>query len=78
MNFTRKTSAVRNSSPIYPRALTFFPLTEKNEDLCQNLNDSLFQLEKDLAYFSFAVQEIQDITCPAESVRPRKSLVQRI
>ena len=33
----------------------------KEEELFYNLNKNLFQLEKDLSYFNFAVKEIKDI-----------------
>ena len=58
----RKNNTGRQSPEIYPKSLTFFPLSEETEDLCRNIDQTLFQLEKDLAYFSFAIKEIKDIT----------------
>ena len=58
----RKHNTGRQSPEIYPKSLTFFPLSEETKDLCRNIDQTLFQLEKDLAYFRFAIKEIKDIT----------------
>ena len=60
----KKNDALRQNPQTYPNTLTFFPLSEEAEELFQNINKNLFQLEKDLAYFSFAIQEVQEISCP--------------
>ena len=58
-----KNNALRQSPVAYPKSLTFFPIPEQEpEDICQNINKNLFKLEKDIAYFSFAIKEIKDIT----------------
>ncbi len=55
-----KNNALRQS---YPESLTFSPIPDQEpEDICQNINKNLFKLEKDIAYFSFAIKEIKDIT----------------
>ena len=63
---TRENSVSRDSrqnSRSYSKSLTFFPLPQKGSDhLCQDINRNLFQLEKQLAYFNFAVKELKDIT----------------
>jgi len=65
MNMTavRKTNASVKKPISYPnKALAFFPLIEEDLGVCQDINHNLFQLEKDLAFFSFAIKEIEDIT----------------
>lgn len=63
MKTVRDNNALNQKQKIYPKNLTFIPLSEvSQEDLCKNINKNLFQLEKDLAYFSFAIKEIKDIT----------------
>ena len=63
LRVTKKNNDFRQNSEVYSKSLTFFPLTaQEPEDLCQNINKNLFKLEQDLAYFSFAIQEIKDIT----------------
>ena len=59
-----KNDALRQNLQTYPNNLTFFPLSEEAEELFQDLNKNLFQLEKDLAYFSFAIKEVQEISRP--------------
>lgn len=58
----RKDNIVEQGSTAYSKPLSFFPLSKEAEDLCQNIDHTLFKLEKDLAYFSFAIREIKDIT----------------
>ena len=62
MNLTTAIRENTNSQNLeaYPKALSFFPLPD-GDHLCRNINKNLFQLEKDLAYFSFAIKEIKDI-----------------
>ena len=62
MTLVRKNDAVRQTSKTYTQTLTLFPLSDGGERLCQNINKNLFHLEKNLAYFSFAIKEIKDIT----------------
>ena len=63
LRVTKKNNNFRQDSDIYSKSLTFFPLTaQEPKDFCQNINKNLFKLEQDLAYFSFAIQEIRDIT----------------
>ena len=50
------------ASPGFYRELKIFSAPSGDGDLCYNLDKKLFQLEKDLAYFNFAVKEIKDIT----------------
>ena len=78
MNMTaiRKTNVHEKKPLDYPKALTFFPLTEENSELCQNINYNLFQLEKDLAFFSFAIKEIKDITYPSKLGKEKKKSTQ--
>lgn len=60
---TKRNNALRQNPGIYPETLTFFPLSPNDpKDLCQNISKNLFELEKELAFFSFAIQEIKDIT----------------
>ena len=53
---------VKKTQTPYP-SLNFFPLSEKNsEKLCQDIKKNIFQLEKNLAFFYFAIEEIKEIT----------------
>ena len=61
------TSAVKNrtsrySPRLYAENLKIFPAVVETEDPCKIINKNLFQLEKNLAYFQFAIKEIKDIT----------------
>lgn len=57
----KKLSSSKNLKKASP-VLTFFPLSDDPEELCGLLNNNLFQLEKDMAYFQFAIKEIKDIS----------------
>ncbi|MCY4321221.1 MAG: hypothetical protein OXC37_02280 [Bdellovibrionaceae bacterium] len=41
--------------------LKIISLFDRKEELCHNLDTNLFQLEKDMAYFRFAVKELEEI-----------------
>ena len=41
--------------------LKIVSLSDSKEELFYSLNQNLFQLEKDMAYFNFAVKEVKDI-----------------
>ena len=59
--FTKKISS-ENSSPDLSSNLKIISVSEDNKkDLHSSLNKNLFQLEKDLVYFNFALKEIKDI-----------------
>lgn len=46
-----------------PSTMKFFPLSQNSsEDLCYNINQNLFKLEKDVALFHFVLKEIKDIS----------------
>ena len=64
MNLTvvMKDGGARQSPQAYTKGLKVFPLVSPNEDPCETIRRNLFQLEKDLAYFNFAITEIKDIT----------------
>ena len=63
LKIARKEQSFKPNPELYSKALTFFPLSvQDSEDICQNINKNLFQLEKNLAYFHFAIQEIKEIT----------------
>ena len=50
-------------APVFsPKEFKLFSAVKAEEELCQTLDKSLFQLEKELAFFNFAVKEIKDIT----------------
>ena len=52
----------KNIESAFSKELKFFSVSKKEEELCEALDKSLFQLEKELAFFNFAVKEIKDIT----------------
>lgn len=62
MTLAKKHQAQRQNSIHYSKALAFFPLSEKKEEICHNIDKNLFKLEKDLAYFSFVICEIKEAT----------------
>lgn len=57
----KKNNADRQIPKAYLKSLTFFPLSEDADKLCRDIDENLFQLEKDLSYFKFAINEIKDI-----------------
>ena len=51
-----------SSAPSFSKELKIFSVSTDEEELCQTLDKNLFQLEKELAFFNFAVGEVKDIT----------------
>ena len=58
----KKNHLFKKAIPAFSKDLKFMPVHEKGKSLCQSINRNLFQLEKEVAYFRFAVKEIKDIT----------------
>ena len=62
-SFKQRESIQKPETAFSSSKLSFFPLSKEAEgDICQSLNKNIFHLEKKLAYFSFAVNEVKDIT----------------
>ena len=57
----KKKQVFKKNSSVVSTGLKTEPLSGRREELFYNLNRNLFQLEKDMAYFNFAVEEIKDI-----------------
>ena len=55
-------ASVKKAIPAFSKDLKFMPVLEEGKDLCQSINRNLFQLEKEVAYFKFAIKEVKDIT----------------
>ena len=47
-----------------PQSVAFFPLSSPKapEEICLRINKNLFQLEKNVAFFHFALTEIKDLS----------------
>ena len=67
VNLASKKKAFENPPPSLSKGLNVLPAFEKEEELCQNISKNLFQLEKDMIYFYFAIKEVKDITKLSEN-----------
>ena len=52
----------KSATPSFSKELKIFSVSKEEKELCQTLDKNLFQLEKELAFFNFAVREVKDIT----------------
>ena len=59
---SKKNHLFKKAVPAFSKNLEFMPVPEEGKDLCQSINKNLFQLEKEVSYFRFAIKEIRDIT----------------
>ena len=57
----KKNNALRQNSFSYFSPLTFPSLSPVPENICQNISQNLFQVEKDMLYFQLAIKEISDV-----------------
>ena len=56
-----KTSDHQKALPCVDTALMFFPHgAEAEKDICLQIEDSLFQLERDLGRFCFVLKELRE------------------
>ena len=57
----KKKQLFKKASSESSNNLKIISLSDQGETLCHSLDRKLFKLEKDLAYFNFAVKEIKNI-----------------
>lgn len=52
----KKKQLFKKAVPDFSNGLKIISLSDREEELCHSLDRKLFQLEKDLTYFNFAIK----------------------